>query len=372
MRYFLRSVRSFLQWLLTRPVTFLANRFSSAPEQTAVFESLSRLLNLKNSKLLLELRMSLQKERFIVFSDHHKGGKNGADDFRTNESNYLKALAYYHREGFSLVQLGDCEELWENSIFTVIKQNRKTFEAEKKFIERNAFYKVFGNHDAFWQFDPLANFYLKEMYGEAIPTYEGLLLLPEGSPIRLFLTHGHQGDKSSDGNWLSAAFVTYVWGPLQALLSINTNTPSANTQLKSLHNRYMQQWGAAQPDLLLITGHTHQPVFESLTHLERLLMQLNEAKAIGNEETITRINAEIPRRKREYDVVQPDFANMSPSYFNTGCCCFNNGTITGIEIENSCIRLIKWNRAGDVVQRHVLQEAAIADLAVKLKRKPSA
>jgi hypothetical protein len=35
---------------------------------------------------------------------------------------------------------------------------------------------------------------------------------------------------------------------------------------------------------------------------------------------------------------------MKPTYFNTGCCCFANGSITGIEIADGQIRLIKWNQ----------------------------
>ena len=31
-----------------------------------------------------------------------------------------------------------------------------------------------------------------------------------------------------------------------------------------------------------------------------------------------------------------------PSYFNTGCCCFADGDVTGLEIDSGEIRLVRW------------------------------
>src|SRR3954470_10097957 len=88
--------------------------------------------------------------------------------------------------------------------------------------------------------------------------------------LNIFCTHGHQGDLQSDGNWFSKFFISKIWAPLQAYLRINVNTPSNDQQLKTLHNIFMYEWSSTQENLILITGHTHQPVFESLTVVERL------------------------------------------------------------------------------------------------------
>ena len=186
--------------------------------------------------------------------------------------------------------------------------------------------------------------------------------------MHILCTHGHQGDASSDGNWLSAAFVTYIWGPLQAFLRINTNTPAASKMLKSLHNNMMYQWSSRQPGLALITGHTHQPVFASLTHLERLLLQRQLAAANGDNEKLRQLDKEIPRRRQEYDYVQLDFANLLPSYFNTGCCCYNDGNITGIEIADGQIQLIKWAMEAETVKRTVLESMPLQQLAQALAK----
>lgn len=362
-----------LQWLLTKPVTWMANRFSSSPKEDAVYKSLSELYASiqasasKKDTALLPINPST--ESWIIFSDHHKGKRNGADDFTTNEGCYLGALAYYNQQNFSYINLGDSEELWENNIFSILKHNTHTFAAERKFIERNAYYKVYGNHDSFWRFDPLAFQYLKQMYGQPVKIFGGLVLSLQnngGNALQFFCTHGHQGDASSDGNWFSAAFVTYIWGPLQSFLGINTNTPSAQNKLKTLHNSIMYKWSAAQNKMALITGHTHQPVFASLTHLERLLLNLETATQNGDTNEIEKIEREIPKRRNEYGYVNNAFRNMKPSYFNTGCCCYNNGNITGIELANNTIRLVKWEMHGNNAHRIVAEEMSIDALFSRL------
>ena len=305
-------------------------------------------------------------QSLIIFSDEHKGTRNGSDDFAVCEKNYLAALDYYNDRNFYYINLGDCEELWENTIFGLMKHNEHVFEKEKLFVRRKAYFKIFGNHDLFWDNDPLASLYLKKMYDEAIKIYTGMVLrlsFPGSNHIDIFCTHGHQGDAQSDGNAFSKWFVSYVWGPLQSLLEINTNTPSNNDNLKTLHNLYMYNWSAAQDNIILITGHTHQPVFRSLTHLERLYLNLEEAQSKSDKDAIAKIEAEIPRRKKEYDFVNNSFQHMKPSYFNSGCCCFDDGTITGIEIADGFIRLIKWSYVNKIPTRIVAEETSLAGLA---------
>jgi hypothetical protein len=118
----------------------------------------------------------------------------------------------------------------------------------------------------------------------------------------------------------------------------------------------MYEWSSAQQHLLLITGHTHQPVFGSLTHLERLYKAFQLAGKENNKEQLTLLLNEIKQRESEFTAVAVDYMNMKPSYFNTGCCCFSDGDITGIEIEGGYIRLIKWSAGNG---RQVLEEEAL-------------
>ncbi len=377
-------MRRLLQIILLKPILFASKKFASRPQPERIFSALSALLrHIRKYPGRKGIIISLQPgDRFIVFSDQHRGAKNGADDFMIAEPNYLAALDYYFHNGYSFISLGDSEELWENSLLAVIKHNRATFESEKKFISQKKFYKIFGNHDLYWANDIFAQRNLKSIYGQTLRVYEGVQLQlktrnPEpdsvsstltthdsqlttyNSSLTFFLTHGHQGDAASDGNWFSKFFVARIWAPLQAFLKINPNTPAYDENLKTEHNHIMYQWSAKQPNLILITGHTHQPVFESLTHLEKLLKHLAIARIKYSSEEIRALENEIEKRKGEYKAVSSDYLNMKPSYFNTGCCCFSDGDITGIEISFEKISLVKWSKQKG---RELLTETTLAEL----------
>ncbi|WP_462267000.1 metallophosphoesterase [Mucilaginibacter sp.] len=361
----INHMRRFLQRLLSAPVARLANKWSSNPDKSRVFEALSRLcqqITAHQTKRGLVIPFNAQQEKFIIFSDQHKGARNEADDFMLAERNYLTALDYYQTQGFSLICLGDSEELWKNRLDAVRRHNQATFTAEQQFLQRGAFFKIFGNHDLYWDNDPLAPLVLKQIYGQPVPIYEGLILKSKAEGPDIYLTHGHQGDLQSDGNWFSKWFVSNIWERLQAYLHVNPNTPANNDDLKTLHNTLMYNWSAAQSNLLLITGHTHQPVFASVTHIERLYVLLDRAKTDGNQATIADLQKQIDTRHLKGETIL-DFKGYKDTYFNSGCCCFNDGDITGIEIADGSIRLIKWEYdAAGQPGRHVLEESKLADL----------
>ncbi len=361
------QMRKFLRRLLLRPVLWATTKFSSRPDRLRIFKELTDLYTAicgSEKKKGLVIPFNIETGRFIIFSDHHKGARNGADDFALCETNYLAALDYYFDNGYHFIALGDCEELWENNLTSVKKSHQPSFEKEAKFISKNAFVKIFGNHDLFWDNDPFAPMQLKEIYGSDVPVYEGVVLQTNinNELFQIFCTHGHQGDEVSDGNWFSKFFVSRIWAPLQSFLQINPNTPAYDAQLKTMHNALMYEWTAAQKNLLLITGHTHQPVFESLTHLERLYRQLLFARHKKDENVCGTLEKEIALRKFEYNNVSEDYLKLKPGYFNSGCCCFSDGDITGIEIEKNCLRLIKWNAKKGLPARTVLEETSFEEL----------
>jgi predicted phosphodiesterase len=363
-------MRKFLQKILSGFVIRMANKYASRPDRERVHTALTNLFN-RIIKTPGERGLHLQfsaADRYIIFSDQHKGARNAADDFATNEQNYLAALSYYHAHAYQLVCLGDSEELWENTLEAVKKHNIATFEAEKRFLERNAFIKIFGNHDLYWDNDPLSGYQLEKIYGAKVKIYEGLILetLIGDKPLQIFLTHGHQGDLQSDGNWFSKWFVSRIWAPFQAYLQINPNTPAFNNQLKSTHNRLMYEWAAAQ-ESVLITGHTHQPVFNSLTHLERILIAFNLAVEKKDEAALMELKAKMQREKIVYGAEIPLVTAVQPNYFNSGCCCFNDGDITGIEICEGKIKLIKWQYQASVPTRIVLEEMKLSELRRKVE-----
>ncbi len=96
--------------------------------------------------------------RLIVMSDMHRGDGTGSDDFARNSMTYKFALEYYLREGFTCIELGDGEELWENSDFTQIYiTHTSVYDLLGKFHDpdpaRTRYIKIWGNHDLDWQDD---------------------------------------------------------------------------------------------------------------------------------------------------------------------------------------------------------------------------
>ena len=357
---------SFIKQLIAPTVIKLANKWSSRPDKKRVNKALSKLYRqilTQQGKRGLVIPLDTEKDKFIILSDQHKGARDNADMFARSEKNYLAALDHYDREKFTYINLGDSEELWGNMFLSVKKHNKATFENEKRFIKRNAFIKIFGNHDLYWDNDPLAGISLMQIYGQTIPIYEGAVLQAKinGKTLAIFMTHGHQGDLRSDGNWFSKWFVSNVWGPIQAFAAVNPNTPSNNQQLKTEHNRLMYEWSAKQSNRLLITGHTHQPVFKSFTELEITYEKLADARAAKNQELITQLQNKIAALHLKGNI-EPDFSGYLDSYFNSGCCCFDDGDITGIEIADEYIRLIKWKYREKQSERTVLEECKLVDL----------
>ena len=364
-------MRRFLRYIFLKPVLWASRKFSSRPERNRIFNALDKLyadIPQHPGKKGPIIPLDINGGKVIIFSDQHKGGRDGADDFVLSEANYLAALDYYDKNRFSLICLGDSEELWENTLGKVKESYPKTFEAEKKFIARRCFVKVLGNHDLYWGNDPFAWWQLKKIYDEDLKIYEAVILeiYLDSIPLRIFCTHGHQGDAQSDGNWFSKFFVARIWAPFQAYLRINPNTAAYNNEKKTLHNEIMYEWAARQQHTILITGHTHQPVFSSLTYIERLYKNFQSARMNHDADLVASLENEIRKREREFSAVSIDYLTMKPGYFNSGCCCYVDGDITGIEIADASIRLIKWAMKDESPKREVLEEISLEELFTKL------
>jgi predicted phosphodiesterase len=367
-------MRKLLQKILKRPILWIANRFSSSPDKQDIFESLDCLLeNILEGKQDsgVVIPFNLQDGKFIILSDHHKGGRDLADDFRLSEENYLAALDYYYKNGYTLINIGDCEELWENTPNTVLEKNRLALLEEAKFLQSGRYYRTFGNHDLEWKYLVPQTLFLRPIFGPKFKIYEGLVLQTtyNNATYSILLTHGHQGDKKSDGNPLSTWIVAAIWTPIQRFLEISINTIADSFELVDEHNIYMYQWSATKRNLLFISGHTHKPVFASLDHIDRLSKKLEEAIASDNQDRAKTIQNEIDRRKKEYAGKKIVQTMSIPSYFNTGCCCFSDGDITGIEICNGDIQLIKWEKEEENSDpaRKVLERSELSYVFEKIK-----
>ncbi|MDO4322192.1 MAG: serine/threonine protein phosphatase [Lachnospiraceae bacterium] len=247
-----------------------------------------------------------QNSRYILFSDCHRGVGNAEDNFLKNEFLYLAALKHYFRNGFTYLELGDGDELWENRSIRKIKNvHEQSFVMLSQYYHAGRLYALYGNHDiikrnpAFCQ-KHFASYYCAQHREHplcpGITFYSGIVLQDALQKKDIYLTHGHQADVLNSTFWrLSRFLVRCVWRPLEKLGVPDPTSAAKNNTKKEKSERILTEW-ARQNDHILITGHTHRPM-------------------IGTKD--------------------------SP-YCNSGSCVHPAG-ITGIEIQNRCITLVKWS-----------------------------
>ncbi|MGB5556357.1 MAG: metallophosphoesterase [Flavobacteriaceae bacterium] len=246
--------------------------------------------------------------KFILFSDCHRGDNSFADDFANNRNIYFHALKYYFNEGFSYCEIGDGDELWENLNFeSIFEAHKNVYELLRLFHLKNRLHMLWGNHDMVYKdpayvkahlssyFEPIENTD-KELF-EGITYHEGLILKHAETQQEIFLTHGHQADWWNYTFWRWSRFLVRVlWKPLQVWGIADPTSPAKNYKELIKVERRIKKWILQNNLLLTVIGHTHRPRFPE--------------------------PGDIP-------------------LFNDGSCVHPR-SITGIEIENGKISLIKW------------------------------
>jgi UDP-2,3-diacylglucosamine pyrophosphatase LpxH len=309
----------------------------------------------------------LENLKMVVFSDQHRGQKDGADDFLRCKQAYHAALGWYLENDFTLILLGDVEDLWECRPSTVCDAYSDTLELEKNFAEADHYIRVYGNHDDEWQNRRSVSGYLgkyltKKLVEKGIPG--GFLIrLKNGIGSiegEVFFAHGHQGTLDSEQfSRFSKFLVRNVWRPIQRLTRIPSTSPAKEFHLRKAHEIAMHNWAAKKKGFVFITGHTHHPVFDSMTHEDLLRKQFECAKDAVER---ARIRAQLEWAIALSDGVETSLPPDQAGFFNTGCCSFSDGDITGIEIEADQIRLVRWpNDQGEPFKKE-LATGSLSDI----------
>ena len=246
--------------------------------------------------------------KFIIFSDCHRGDNSFADDFANNRNIYFHALQHYYNEGFTYCELGDGDELWENTDFKSIHEAHKNvFDLMQLFYSEKRLYRLVGNHDMvyikpryvekhlFTYFDKVTN--QDEPLFPGITFSEGLILEHEERKQEIFMMHGHQADWMNYRGWKFNRFmVRALWRQLQVFGIGDPTSPAKNFRELIKVEKRTKKWIINNKNLFTITGHTHRPRF-------------------------------------------PEPGDIA--FFNDGSCVHPR-SITGLEIEDGNISLIKW------------------------------
>ncbi len=124
----------------------------------------------------------------------------------------------------------------------------------------------------------------------------------------------------------------------------------------------MFHWALSKREagLILIAGHTHRPVFQALSLVDRLNRELvaleRRPDTPERQEELKALEAQLEWVRTSEFQTSPAIHMEAPSYFNTGCCSFSDGDVTGLEIADGTIQLMRWPNNLDQPLPAVLQE----------------
>jgi len=252
------------------------------------------------------------RSKFVFFSDLHRGDDSVSDEFTRNQAVFVHALDYYYENGYTYVEVGDGDELWEYPDFKHIRlAHGDVFTVLKKLNHENRFLLLYGNHNIYLKNNYFVKKNLYRYYDEyqqikaplfpGIEPLESLVLRHRQTRQELFVVHGHQGDFTNDQAWpFAMLLLRYFWRYLHVVGFRNPSSPARNLEKRHKIERNYKKW-IRKHKRILICGHTHRPRF--------------------------------PRSKEL-------------PYFNTGCGIHTKG-ITGIEIVDDEISMIDWRLKAD-------------------------
>jgi UDP-2,3-diacylglucosamine pyrophosphatase LpxH len=246
-------------------------------------------------------------DRFIFFSDCHRGDGSPADDFLPNKALFLHALNHYHEQGFTYVEVGDGDECWKFHDFGAIRRaHADVFHLFHQLYAGRRLYLIAGNHDT-------RNGRFHGLCKDGIPTHEGIRLIHWQTGQEILVVHGHQADFTS-AYWhrLSSAIVCHFWRRFASLPKLSSGDWSCAQSIRI--EQHLIAWAQTYRHSL-ICGHTHLPRFA---------------------------------------------ASGQPAYFNTGDC-FTPNRLTGLELCGGVLAPVRWGQ-GEVDGRLHFQREVTAGI----------
>jgi UDP-2,3-diacylglucosamine pyrophosphatase LpxH len=297
--------------------------------------------------------------RIVVISDLHMGDGSGNDDLRRNGELLGSVLEkYYFDRGFTLLLNGDIEDLQKFRLAKIRAAWRGLFAVFDRFAREGRLYKIYGNHDEG----------LLEEARYPYTLHTGVRL--GWGPRTLYVFHGHQASSFLvKHNDLSGAIVRYVLHTLR----IRNRSPSEDSVRRYRVERRIYAFSRLR-GVVSIIGHTHRPLFESLSKYDRLRFEIErlcaEYSLSGGErkaeiadtvelykEEFLRMGRKERRQGRSRSLYGSEL--LLPCLFNSGCAVGKKG-LTSIEIEGGRIALAYWCEEGKE-KRYLEREAGPAE-----------
>lgn len=287
--------------------------------------------------------LNLEKnDRTVIISDLHMGDGRSHDDFTRNSGIFRAALKeYYLPNGYTLILNGDVEEALKFKITKIEKQWGDIYNLFREFDSKGRLYKLTGNHD------PKI---LLSGDKKGFKLYDALRLKIDNNEF--FVYHGHQ--PSFYYNAFSD-LMTFVLKYGANIFHIPNFSVAYNSRKRS-HVEKMAYDFAKSKKIIAVIGHTHRPLFESLSKMDtmkyRMEYYLRKLQNSDNREK-TEIMEKIRicsekiknhniENKREHTVntLYSDRIVL-PFVFNSGTVIGKRG-MTSLEISDGIISLIHW------------------------------
>ncbi len=281
------------------------------------------------------------RDKIIIFSDLHMGNGGPADDFLKNSGLFQYVLEHYYlKRRFHLILNGDVEELQKFNLKAVLQRWQSVYTLFRGFDRKKRLFKLLGNHDDGLQFYIPVRDHFK--------LYEALRL--EYKHKHLFVFHGHQASIVYEKfNNIIRFFLKVFANPLHIK---NYSVAGDNRKKNRLEKRV---YGFARSNKIIsLIGHTHRPLFESLSKLEAYRQKIDElCREYPRQSSKARAET-----KNVLDTLKNELENMAitkenyipsiydqhlvvPCVFNSGCVIGKRG-ITGIELTGGEIALVHW------------------------------
>lgn len=284
-------------------------------------------------------------DKLVVISDLHMGNGGRQDDLVRNEGLLQEVLeSYYYKNGWILALNGDVEELQRFKLGDIRTRWSHFYALFDRFVEKGRFYKIIGNHD-------------EELRDERTYPYPLLdALRVETSSLPLFVYHGHQvSEIFMKYNHFIRIVLRYLLNPL----GIKNKSVSKDRRKRFFVERRIYEF-SRRNGLASILGHTHRPLFESLSYfdfirfeMERLcrrypLAEGAEKSAIADHVLLLRKELKkIKRKEKRKSLLNSLYGDelLVPCVFNSGCAIGKKG-VTALEIDSERISLVYWFTTG--------------------------
>ncbi|WP_164926948.1 metallophosphoesterase family protein [Chlorobaculum tepidum] len=284
--------------------------------------------------------------KVLILSDLHMGNGGRRDEFRRNSELVRSMLQdYYLPGGYSLVLNGDIEELFKFSVEDITKVWGHIYDLFLQFEKNGFFWKTYGNHDSdlFEERNyPLSKHLLESIrfqYGDEV----------------MLLFHGHQASILLWETYplVSRAvvlFLRYVAKPI----GIRNFSTAYNSRRRFAIEKSIYEF-SNQAKIVSIIGHTHRPLFESLSKVDHLKYKIEELcrqypsalpeERLAIQERIGELKAMLDAcftEGKKIGLRSGRYNNIAiPSVFNSGCAIGKRG-VTALEIDGDRIRLVYW------------------------------